>query len=88
MAWPACATRARSSASLWGPLDDLAVPLPQLEFPYAGLVAENARRGHDAPEYELVDTGIFHEDRYWAVTVDFAKAAPEDVCIRITVQNR
>jgi hypothetical protein len=61
---------------------------PQREFPYAGLVAENARRGHDAPEYELVDTGIFDEDRYWAVTVDFAKAAPEDVCIRVTVENR
>jgi len=61
---------------------------PQREFPYAGLAAENARRGHDAPEYELVDTGIFDEDRYWAVTVDFAKAAPEDVCIRITVHNR
>ena len=61
---------------------------PQREFPYAGLVAENARRGHDAPEYELADTGIFDEDRYWAVTVDFAKAAPEDVCIRITVENR
>jgi hypothetical protein len=60
----------------------------QREFPYADLVAENARRGHDAPEYELVDTGIFDEDRYWAVTVDFAKAAPEDVCIRMTVENR
>src|SRR5579859_7624289 len=61
---------------------------PQREFPYASLIAENARRGHDAPEYELADTGIFDEDRYWAVTVDFAKAAPEDVCIRITVENR
>ena len=69
-------------------LDDLAVPLPPARVPYAGLVAENARRGHDAPEYELVDTGIFDEDQYWAVTVDFAKAAPEDVCIRITVENR
>ena len=38
---------------------------PQREFPYAGLAAENARRGPDAPEYELADTGIFGEDRYW-----------------------
>jgi len=61
---------------------------PQREFPYARLAAENARRGHDVPEYELIDTGIFDDDRYWAVTVDFAKAAPEDVCVRITVHNR
>jgi len=61
---------------------------PQREFPYAALAAENARRGHDAPEYELADTGVFDQDRYWAVTVDFAKAAPEDICIRITAENR
>ena len=49
---------------------------PQREFPYGDLVAENARRGKLEPEYELVDTGIFDESRYWVVTVDYAKAAP------------
>jgi len=61
---------------------------PQREFPYADLVAENRRRGRDRPEYELVDTGVFADDRYWAVTVDYAKASPTDLCMRITVENR
>ncbi len=61
---------------------------PQREFPYADLVAANAGRGQDQPEYELVDTGVFAEDRYWAVTVDYAKASPEDICVTITVENR
>jgi hypothetical protein len=61
---------------------------PQRRFPYADLVGENRRRGKDKPEYELVDTGVFAEDRYWVVTVDFAKAAPTDLCLRITVDNR
>src|SRR5438552_9795098 len=61
---------------------------PQREFPYADLVAENGRRGHHDPEYELVDTGVFDEDRYWAVTVDYAKAAPDDLLMRVTVVNR
>ena len=60
---------------------------PQRPFPYTDLVAENRRRGKDEPEYELVDTGIFAESRYWAVTVDYAKAAPTDLCLRITVDN-
>ena len=47
---------------------------PQRAFPYGDLVAENARRGKLEPEYELVDTGIFDDDRYWVVTVDYAKA--------------
>src|SRR6476659_9970563 len=51
------------------------------------LVAENARRGKTEPEYELVDTGIFDESRYWVVTVDYAKAAPRDLLMRITVEN-
>ena len=62
--------------------------LPQRAFPYADLVAENARRGKDRPEYELVDTGVFADDRFWVVTVDYAKAAPTDVRMRITVDNR
>jgi hypothetical protein len=61
---------------------------PQAEYPYADLVAENGRRGAHDPEYELVDTGVFDDDRYWAVTVDYAKAGPEDLCMRITVANR
>ena len=60
---------------------------PQRTFPYDDLVAENCRRGRDEPEYELVDTGVFDEDRYWAVEVDYAKAGPTDMCIRITVRN-
>ncbi len=60
---------------------------PQREFPYGDLVAENARRGKLEPEYELVDTGIFDDDRYWVVTVDYAKAAPRDLLMRITVEN-
>ena len=61
---------------------------PQLEFPYLDLTAENQRRGRGVPEYELVDTGIFDEDRYFDVFVEYAKADPEDIHIRITVINR
>ena len=61
---------------------------PQREFPYNDLLAENRRRGKDDPEYELVDTGAFDDGRYWAVTVDYAKADPTDLCVRITVENR
>jgi hypothetical protein len=60
---------------------------PQGEFPYADLIAENARRGRLEPEYELVDTGIFDEGKYWVVTVDYAKAGPHDLLMRITVEN-
>jgi hypothetical protein len=60
---------------------------PQLRFPYEDLRAENARRGRDQPEYELVDTGIFDGDRYFAVTVTWAKASPEDILWHIEVQN-
>jgi hypothetical protein len=61
---------------------------PQAEFPYAALIAENARRGRDQPEYELIDTGIFNDNRYFDVTVEYAKAAPEDILIRISIDNR
>ncbi len=61
---------------------------PQDEFPYARLVAENARRGRDEPEYKLVETGVFDDDRYWAITVDYAKAGPTDMCMVVTVANR
>jgi hypothetical protein len=60
---------------------------PQSRFPYEDLVAENARRGRNEPEYELFDTGIFDEGRYFVVDVTWAKAAPEDICWQIEVQN-
>src|SRR5207244_9759873 len=58
---------------------------PQAEFPYARLVAENRSRGRDAPEFELVDTGIFEEKRYFDVFAEYAKREPNDILIRITV---
>jgi hypothetical protein len=61
---------------------------PQRAFPYAELVEENRQRGRGAPEYELVDTGIFAEHRYFDVVVEYAKAGPEDICIRISATNR
>ncbi len=60
---------------------------PQREFPYGDLVTENARRSRTEPEYELVDTGVFDDDRYWVVTVDYAKAAPHDLLMLVTVEN-
>ena len=61
---------------------------PQRAFPYDELVATNAKRSRAEPEYELVDTGIFAEDRYFDVVLDYAKAAADDLLIRITVTNR
>jgi len=60
---------------------------PQAEFPYSRLVEENRRRGKDAPEFELMDTGVFDEDRYFDVEIEYAKATPEDILIRINVTN-
>src|SRR4051794_11874967 len=60
---------------------------PQREFPYGDLVAENGRRGKRDPEYELLDTGIFDDDRYWIVEVDYAKGDPHDVLMTVTVTN-
>jgi hypothetical protein len=61
---------------------------PQAEFPYARLVEEARRRGRTEGELELVDTGVFDGDRYFDVVVEYAKAAPGDVLIRLTVTNR
>jgi hypothetical protein len=61
---------------------------PQAEYPYARLVEENRRRGRRDPEFELLDTGVFAEDRYWDVAVEYAKADPDDILIRITATNR
>ena len=61
---------------------------PQSEFPYRDLVETNRRRSREQFEYELLDTGIFDSDRYFDVFVEYAKAAPEDILIKITVHNR
>ena len=61
---------------------------PQAAFPYAALVEENRRRGRSEPEFELLDTGVFDGDRYFDVVVEYAKAGPDDLAIRITVANR
>jgi hypothetical protein len=61
---------------------------PQREFPYDQLVAENRRRGRDRPEFELLDAGVFDDDRYFDVFVEYAKAGPEDVLMQVTVHNR
>src|SRR5579859_4336756 len=61
---------------------------PQAEFPYVRLVEENARRGKFDPEFELLDTGVFADNRYFDVFVEYAKAAPDDVLIRIMAINR
>jgi len=61
---------------------------PQRAFPYDALVDGNRRRGMDEPELELIDTGAFHESRYFDVFVEYAKASPDDVLMRISVHNR
>ena len=60
---------------------------PQAAFPYTALVEENRRRGRGAPEFELVDTGVFNDDRYFDVVVEYAKADAEDLVMRVTVTN-
>ncbi|NYF51158.1 MGH1-like glycoside hydrolase domain-containing protein [Tunturiibacter gelidoferens] len=61
---------------------------PQRAFPYNDLVETNRKRGYDQPEYELLDTGIFDEERYFDVQVEYAKAGPEDTLIKLTISNR
>ncbi|BCM86256.1 MGH1-like glycoside hydrolase domain-containing protein [Methylobacterium indicum] len=62
---------------------------PHAPYPYADLVAENARRkGKNLPEYEIADTGVFEGGRYHDVTVEYAKAAPDDILMRVTLVNR
>jgi hypothetical protein len=61
---------------------------PLAPFPYAALVEENRRRGKHDPEFELLDSGVFDGDRYVDVFVEYAKASPDDVLIRITLANR
>ncbi len=61
---------------------------PQAAFPYDDLVTTNAARGRTEHEYELIDTGIFAGDRYFDVTIEYAKAEPDDILIRISATNR
>jgi hypothetical protein len=61
---------------------------PQAAYPYADLVETNRRRNRSDMEYELLDTGVFNDDRYFDVFVEYAKAGPEDILVRITAANR
>ncbi|MFI5184806.1 MAG: glucosidase, partial [Vicinamibacteria bacterium] len=61
---------------------------PQREYPYASLIEENRRRQGTGPEFELLDTGIFEDDRYFDVFVEYAKGSAEDIAIRVTIENR
>jgi hypothetical protein len=61
---------------------------PQHAYPYGDLIETNRRRGRDGWEYELLDTGIFNEDRYFDVFVEYAKGGPSDILIRISLCNR
>ena len=61
---------------------------PQAEYPYDRLVQENARRGRQEPEFEIIDTGIFDDDRYFDVDIEYAKAGAEDILLRLTIHNR
>ena len=61
---------------------------PQAAYPYGDLIENNRRRGRAEFEYELLDTGVFDQDRYWDVFVEYAKASTEDILIEITVCNK
>jgi hypothetical protein len=61
---------------------------PQAAFPYASLLEENRRRGREQPEFELEDTGAFDQQRYFDIFVEYAKAAPDELVVRITAVNR
>lgn len=61
---------------------------PQAEYPYQRLLEENRRRGKFDPEYEILDTGVFDDHRYFDVVTEYAKHSPEDILIRITISNR
>ena len=61
---------------------------PQAAYPYGDLIEENRRRSRKEMEYELLDTGVFNEDRYFDVFVEYAKAGPEDILVKISAANR
>ncbi len=61
---------------------------PQQEYPYDQLIDENRRRGRKDPEYEIQDTGIFNENKYFDVFIEYAKSSPKIFLLKITVVNR
>src|SRR5262249_28327999 len=61
---------------------------PQAAYPYSNLVETSRRRSRQDSEYELLDTGVFDEDRYFDVFAEYAKASPEDILIQISIHNR
>jgi hypothetical protein len=61
---------------------------PHAAFPYSDLVQENARRGLNDPEYEVLDTGVFNDNHYFDVSIEYAKHTPDDIFMRVTVTNR
>src|SRR5258707_6514508 len=61
---------------------------PQAGYPYARRAQENALRSKQAPEFEIIDTGIFDADRYFDVDIEYAKAGAEDILLRLTIHNR
>ena len=61
---------------------------PQLEYPYSRLVDENRNRSKTEPEFELMDTGIFNDDRYFDLFIEYAKNDTEDILIQISIHNR
>ena len=61
---------------------------PQKAFPYSKLIEESKKRSRLEPEYELIDTGIFDNDEYFDITIEYAKAAEQDILIKVTVENR
>src|SRR6202030_3803233 len=60
---------------------------PQAAFPYDQLVEENRRRGRTEPEFELIDTGVFNENRYFDVEIEYAKADVDDILMQVTIYN-
>src|SRR6478735_5162805 len=63
---------------------------PQKKFPYKDLIDENARRGKEDKEYQITDTGVFDEDRYWDIFIETAKETddPDEILFRVTAWNR
>ena len=61
---------------------------PQAAFPYTQLVEENRRRGKELPEFRLIDTGVFADNRYFDVEIEYAKGDPDDILMQVTVHNR
>ncbi|SEB20259.1 MGH1-like glycoside hydrolase domain-containing protein [Paraburkholderia sartisoli] len=61
---------------------------PHVAYPYDDLIQENARRGADMPEYEILDTGVFDDNGYFDVDVEYAKHAADDIVMRVSVENR